>query len=467
MKSDLAVILKDAPAAVRRAMIEDEPNLAPGAAHVMSRFWSAVRERKSNPSMPGAEVYRSAAASESTFRCLLRALATYAPQVSTAPARLVSDEWYARRRKSPVRVAPTAGTPVEANWPDSWRRMKSELDAAPIKLSTRKRYIASIDRCASVVAEGLASHTHGFVAACELAEAFLFHPDEDRRVKPVTAANYIEGLIALGAKGGIAEDSLTAMRVILCDLRDQAALAEKNKQERLSGLMEMGGYAHVADKIGDLRSRAQNLPAHGAAHRRCMQQAVVCAVILNKPPRKGDLVSWRFGDQIVRDVDGTWRIEWEQEKTGGETETGGLWPEICDILDEWILDGRPDRLIHVRYQELIGQNWLTLDENEPYRNLPTELTKAAIGVPSHDLRTLAADYMRRHDPAHAADVISTHLGHGTRKAGEAYRAECDGAAAQAIWQASRATIAAQSAKPTGKPRKRAARQAHGVVKPGG
>lgn len=76
MKTDLDVILKDAPAAIRRAMIEDATNLAPGAAQVMGRFWSAVRACKSNLAMPAAEAYRAAAASESTFRCLLRALAT-------------------------------------------------------------------------------------------------------------------------------------------------------------------------------------------------------------------------------------------------------------------------------------------------------------------------------------------------------------------------------------------------------
>lgn len=75
MKTDLASTLKDAPAAVRRAMIEDAPNLAPGAAHVMGRFWTAVRAGKGNSLMPAAEAYRAAAASESTFRCLLRALA--------------------------------------------------------------------------------------------------------------------------------------------------------------------------------------------------------------------------------------------------------------------------------------------------------------------------------------------------------------------------------------------------------
>jgi hypothetical protein len=453
MKTDLSEVLKDTPAAVRRAMIEDAPNLAPGAAHVMGRFWSAVRTRKSNPSMPGAEAYRSAALSESTFRCLLRALAAYAPHVCTAPAKVVSDEWYARRPKAASKAAQTEKYPVGASWPVSWRGMKPGLDTARIKCSTRKRYIASIDRCASVVAEGLASETHGFVAACELSDAFLFHPDETRRVKPVTAANYIEGLIALGARGGVAEDSLGAMRVILSDLRDQAALAEKNKQERLSGLMERGGYAHVADRIGELRARAHDLPAHSAAGRRCLQQAVVCAVILNKPPRKGDLVSWRFGEELIREIDGTWHAEWDQEKTGGATETGAIWPEICDILDEWVLGGRPDRLVHLRYGELVGRNWLSFDDTKPYRNLPSELTRAAIGIPSHDLRTLAADYMRRHDPAHAADVIATHLGHADRKSTEPYRVECAGAASQANWQRARATISEQTARPNSKRKK--------------
>lgn len=450
MKSDFDVILKDAPAAVRRAMIDDAANLAPGAAHVMGRFWSAVRARQCNLSMPGAEAYRDAAASESTFRCLLRALSAYAPHVCTAPAKTVSDEWYDRRRRPARKPAPAADRPVGGTWPASWRGMKRGLDAAKIKGSTRRRYFASIDRCAALVAEGRAPERLGFVAACDLSEAFVFHPDETLRVKPVTAANYIEGLIALGARAGVAPPSLTAMRVICRDLREQAALAEKDKYERLSALMERGGYAHIADRIGDLRARAHDLPAHSAARRRCMQQAVVCAVILNKPPRKGDMVSWRLDKDLVRESDGTWRAEWAQEKTGAKTETGSIWPEIGDLLDDWILEGRPDRLVHLRYHELKGCNWLTLDAHAPYRNLPTELTKAAIGVPSHDLRTLAADYMRRHDPAHAANVIATHLGHNTHAAGTAYRAECTGTAAQDIWLSARATIVANTTKASAK-----------------
>ncbi|TDE33450.1 hypothetical protein E1B25_21170 [Antarcticimicrobium sediminis] len=52
----------------------------------------------------------------------------------------------------------------------------------------------------------------------------------------------------------------------------------------MAGHFYAGGYAHVADKIRELRERDHDLPAHSAARRRCMQQAVVCAVILNKPP---------------------------------------------------------------------------------------------------------------------------------------------------------------------------------------
>ena len=311
MRGDLTEILTDAPAAVRRAMIEDAPNLAPGAAHVVGRFWSAVREANGNAHIPPAEAYRVAAASESTFRCLLRALVKYAPHVSTAHARVVSDEWYASRKPPVSRAVPAEKRSTFTTWPAAWREMAPALVAAPIKSSSRKRYLASIDRCAAMVAEGLASAELGFVSACELSEALLSHPEKERRIEPVTDANYIEGLIALGTWGGADKDGLIAMRVILSDLRDQAVLAENNKYERLSCLMERGGFGHVADRILELRTRAQELAAHSAARWRYMQQAVVCAVILNKPPRKGDLVTWRFDEQIVRDVDGTWRATWE------------------------------------------------------------------------------------------------------------------------------------------------------------
>ena len=67
MKSRLDEILKDVPAAIRRAMLEDAPQLEPGAAQVMGRFWSAVRVGKGSLAMPPAEAYRDAAASGRHF----------------------------------------------------------------------------------------------------------------------------------------------------------------------------------------------------------------------------------------------------------------------------------------------------------------------------------------------------------------------------------------------------------------
>ncbi|WP_296476851.1 hypothetical protein [Roseinatronobacter sp.] len=43
MKTDLTVVLMDAPAAVMRAMLDDATKPALGAAQVLGRFWSAVR----------------------------------------------------------------------------------------------------------------------------------------------------------------------------------------------------------------------------------------------------------------------------------------------------------------------------------------------------------------------------------------------------------------------------------------
>jgi hypothetical protein len=66
--------------------------------------------------------------------------------------------------------------------------------------------------------------------------------------------------------------------------------------------------------------------------------------------------------------------------------------------------------------------------------IPGLKMEASIGVPSHGLRTRAADYMRRNNPEIAARIIPTHLGHGTLEAGEEYSAECKSEAAVRAWQ---------------------------------
>jgi hypothetical protein len=152
------------------------------------------------------------------------------------------------------------------------------------------------------------------------------------------------------------------------------------------------------------------------------------------PPRTGDMSRWVLGEDIIRHPSGTWRLAWRQEKNDWRTDAGELWPETGLILDRLVLAGHPDRFVHLRYEMLVGCNWLTLTTEVPDRRLPSERVRAAISVPLHDLRTVAGDMLRDVDPAAARTLIAGLLGHKTTAAGDDYRAHSAGEAAALEWQ---------------------------------
>ena len=236
------------------------------------------------------------------------------------------------------------------------------------------------------------------------------------------------------------------MRIVRVTLKTEGRQSPKLKEARIHALTERGGFDAVADRVGEMLSAAGELPDHATAKMQLLQNAALCLVHMNKPARTGDASRWRIGQDLVRLTDGTWRLAWHQEKTGRGTGAGELWPEVCMILDILVLGGRPHRFIHLRYRELLGANWLTQTWEDPGRKFVSDRIRASVGVPSHDLRTLAADYMRRHDPAVAANVIATHLGHASEKAGEDYRALCEGEAAAREWAEMREVIGQRMAK---------------------
>ena len=432
--------LAPVPASIRHDMIENRESLAPGAAAVIGRFFSIIKVRHEPIEAPGAESFRAAASSESTLGTLLRTLDRYAPDVSTAAARQVRAEWYSRRSgKAPAQSqrAPSEEAFI-ASWPPSWQAMYPFLRQAQIKVSSRNRYVASISRCAQIVNAGGADECLTFYTAYCLGEAFKAGEAD---IRPVTIANYLEGLIALGKVGGVSAEDLDGMRYMREAFRDEAKFGEKLKVARINGLMRKGGFEYIAEVIGDLLVDADLLPDHSARKELLLQTVACCAVDMNKPARTGDMSRWSIGSDLRREKDGSWHLVWNQGKTGRTTEAGELWPEIGEILDELILCGRPNRLIHMRYREIVGKNWLTLSDAARPAKWPSERIKSAVGGPSHDLRTLAADYMRRHDPEIAARVIATHLGHATLEAGDEYSIECKSEAAVRAWQKDRQQIA--------------------------
>lgn len=428
--------LSAAPAAVRRAMLDPEENLAPGAAAVVGRFFQALKELGDPFDSPSAQVFTTAAKSESTLATLLRALSRYAPMVSTAAGRDLRRTYYAQRsgntaaseQVKPVKQ-PSVPPAAPTTWPLEWQLMYLGLrTSSSLKPSSLKRHIASIDRCAAILADTDADGTLTFYTAYCLAEHF-----REKGIKHRTIAGYLGGLVSLGKHGDASDAELNGIRMMVKYHLDLADMEEKEKESRIEALMEKGGFEFIAVTTGELRDRLSEMPSHVAQAHVLRQQIALLALHMNKPGRTGDVSRWRLGKELIHYADGTWELEWFQGKTGAETGAGRLWDEVSEILDLLILAGRSDRFVNLRYHELQGKNWLTLRDEDPDRKLPSRRIKAAIGVPSHDLRTLAAEYLRAADPKRAPAIISTHLGHRTRKAGEAYRISCASDAAARDW----------------------------------
>lgn len=437
-RKSLEEYLAYVPNRLRRDMLDDRENLPAGGAAVIERLFTSMATRGEHVSMPSARSFREAASSEPTFRLLLRVLARYAPWISTSAAADVKAEWVSRPKPKPKKGATISTKP---GWPSSWEAMRPALERTPIRASSRKRYIASIDRCAEIVQAGQAGESLGVTNAVLIADALRSSVNRHGRpMADITIANYLEALIALARAGCVPEAQIDGIRMVREDIKARAELADKRKDARLPALIEAGGFAAIAAEIGRQRHLAADLPDHSSAKRRALQTAVLLAVCMNKAPRNGDLGGFVLGEDLVRSPDGSWWLEWEQEKTGHGTEAGALWPEVCAVLDAHLLCGRPERHIQLRYRDLLGCNWLTLTAKAPGRAWPSALIKEAIGVPAHDLRTLVADTMRWHDPDTAANVISAHLGHKTRAAGEAYRTLAEGDAAARSWAEMRQAI---------------------------
>ncbi len=434
MEQHLAAV----PASIRARMLAAD-QLEPGAAAVVGRFFAILAQRGEPVAAPSRASFDAAAASEATLATLLRTLQVHASEVCLAAGREARKAWYAKRPKSgtPRRrgraplpsVAPTS-------WPIEWALLYPRLLAAPIKETSRRRYVDSVNRLAAILPPDVEPDWSRFMA-CSLFEALV-----GRGEHPRTICTYLDGLIGLGLHGGVGDTKLAGLREMRAVAAVRARRVDKKKVGRIADMTERGGFAVIGEAIGRLRSDAEGLPAWSAAAERLRRAAAILAVEINAFGRTGDVAAWRLGADLVREPWGAWRLGWEQGKTSRDQDVGELWPEVGEVLDELILGGRPRRYAGLRYAELSGRNWLTHAEEAFAAKHPSQLVNEAIGVPLHDLRTLIADLLRRIDPARARDLIASMLGHASTASGEEYRGECEGDWATQQWQKMRSEIAA-------------------------
>lgn len=431
--------LQGVPTTVLDSMMSHRDELPAGAISAVARFFAILEARGEHSSAPTRATFDAACGNESALGLLLRQLERHAPDVCLAEGRA--------RRKVYYRARSGAGDgtkerqkekrpPDPRGWPASWLSMLDGLRAAPIKNSSITRHINSINRCADLVPTLRCPPRLGWLLAWEMAAAF-----RATGMTETSIANYIGGLVSLGLHGGLDAEALDGLRSIQANLIRNGRRVPKKKWDRIEALYDRGGYAAIVAEIVALLEKADAIPAWRADAEAARATAAVLAVTINIPARTGDVANWRFGEELVREPWGEWSLRWRQEKNGRLLDAGSLWPEVQAVLEEHLLGGRPRRHAHRRYLELEGMNWLSFTQMGYDRRWPSEQVREASGVPLHDLRTLAADYLRLHDPVAAPNVITALLGHATGEAGEEYRALCTQTAAQREWREVRAVHA--------------------------
>jgi len=232
--------------------------LEPGAAAVLGRFFATLADRGERLDAPSRATFETVARSESTFATLLRALERHVPEVGTAAARALRAEWYARRpgraggrRRGPV--GPPAHAP--AHWPPEWRVHYPALLAAPVRPSTIRRHVASLDRLAQLLPGLRARPELNFHLAWCLSEAL-----RAEGVAEITVANYLGALITLGRVGGADESGLSGIRMMQMLARERADLRPKKKEARIEALHDRGGPAHILERLIATRRRGRGGP---------------------------------------------------------------------------------------------------------------------------------------------------------------------------------------------------------------
>ena len=185
---------------------------------------------------------------------------------------------------------------------------------------------------------------------------------------------------------------------------------------------------------------AQRLPGHRSRAADLHRAAVVLGVLVNGCDRQGDLSQWRIGLEIVRTEAG-WRPAFRQGKTGNGKDNGCHWEPVSAIIDGQVLGDLPAWRMEKRLANLEGMNLLSLAAKPLPTYLSSKILRKEFGIGAHLVRTLATDFLRRHQPG-AAWAVKFLLGHTSLTMQREYQTDFRESAAVEKAQATTAVLVA-------------------------
>jgi hypothetical protein len=437
---------KSIPPAVRAAMSRAPAEVEPGAIDVLERFYDALRVRRRDYDCPPRACFDAAAASEPTLATLLRTLEQFAPEMSLAEGRIARKAWYKRRKGGALsrrpRPVPLAEDGPPACWPSLWHPAFARLVAESPKVTTAKRHVDSLNRCAQELAKLGLTPTPDRFRALLLGETFSAHG-----LSPRTVRNYLGSFLRLAQCLDAGRETLDGLADIFAVWKARASRAPKQKDLKLDDFAEKGGsWQGLLRRALDLCTAFDAGQASWrATEERARLKAAVLLLGLNTNARTGDIAAWRIGRELKRRENGTWSLRYRSLKTGKPVKFSKLWPETHAALDTILLAGRPDRMLRERYETLESCTWMRHTRKAVPAKYPSQLIKEIATVSAHPLRTLAADVLRRIDPGESPKKIATWLGHHDPRSQEEYTVAAEGRAISNAWAIERQRIRAKPA----------------------
>ncbi|WP_158547796.1 hypothetical protein [Rhodosalinus sediminis] len=438
-----------------------EADLAPrGMPAALERFYARLAQEGRAPEQAQAEDFAACAPSRTALRRLLAALGRFAPEVPTAAAVPVKQDWdrwlnarYNAKPRRPCASRREALAPED--WPAPWQAARPCLTRRCRVGERRYRALAPKTRASVEQAVGLlalARARAGIEAEgidAELAEAFLaflldrVNPRTGAPIRAASVADYVERVTVFGQRAQLLTPAgEVALAEIARACRDEAEEETPLKEVAIRRFREAHGLDAVLARAVAASEQAAALPGHSAEAARLRRKAVVFALLVNNADRQGDLSTFRIGREVVRGHDG-WSLAHRQTKTGRWKDNGPLWTLVSLLLDAHVLAGRPSWTIDVRLAELDGCNLLSLAPEGFGTYYAASLLREEFGIGGHLIRTALTDLLRRHRPD-AAWAVQRLLGHSVRWMQETYRSDFEEVASVEHYAAALETLLART-----------------------